>query len=101
MTALLSLRGISKRYGAVEALSDIDLDIAAGEVVAVCGDNGAGKSTLIKIVSGAEAPSAGTMSLDGVPQRFASPADALGKGIATIYQRRGCRSRQTCSWARS
>ena len=86
MTALLSLRGISKRYGAVEALSDIDLDIAAGEVVAVCGDNGAGKSTLIKIVSGAEAPSAGTMSLDGVPQRFASPADALGKGIATIYQ---------------
>jgi ABC-type sugar transport system ATPase subunit len=86
VTALLALRGVSKRYGAVEALSGIDLDIAAGEVVAICGDNGAGKSTLIKIVSGAETQSAGTLALDGAPQRFASPADALAKGIATIYQ---------------
>ncbi|HRD74598.1 MAG TPA: ATP-binding cassette domain-containing protein [Hyphomicrobiaceae bacterium] len=86
MTALLSLRAISKRYGAVEALAGIDLDIHAGEVVAICGDNGAGKSSLIKVMSGAEAPSAGSLVLDGVVQRFASPADALARGIATIYQ---------------
>lgn len=83
---LLSLRGISKRYGAVVAVEDVDLDIAAGEVVALCGDNGAGKSSLIKVMSGAEAPSSGAMHLRGVKVEFASPQDALRQGVATIYQ---------------
>lgn len=86
VTPLLSLRGIGKSYGAVVAVRDVDLDIFAGEVVALCGDNGAGKSSLIKVISGAEDPSAGTMSLRGKPVRFASPHDALEQGVATIYQ---------------
>ena len=86
MTSLLSLRGVAKRYGAVEALRGVDLEVAAGEVLAVCGDNGAGKSTLIRILSGAQAPSAGTMALRGRPVAFRSPHDALAGGIATIYQ---------------
>ena len=85
-TALFSLRGISKSYGAVQALAGIDLDVFAGDVLAICGDNGAGKSTLIKILSGAQAPSDGTMSLRGVPVQFRSPHDALAQGVATIYQ---------------
>lgn len=83
---VLSLRGITKSYGAVQALHGIDLDVQPGEVLAICGDNGAGKSTLIKIVSGAQAPTAGTLSLRGTETRFASPHDALEQGVATIYQ---------------
>ncbi|MCX7686057.1 MAG: ATP-binding cassette domain-containing protein [Acetobacteraceae bacterium] len=87
MTApLLSLRGIAKSYGAVEALKGVDLDVAAGEVLALCGDNGAGKSSLVKILSGAHPPSAGRMLLRGEEVRFASPDEALRRGIATIYQ---------------
>lgn len=84
--ALFRLAGITKSYGAVRALLGIDLDVHAGEVLAICGDNGAGKSTLIKIMSGAEAPSAGTLTLRGQTVRFASPHDALSQGVATIYQ---------------
>ncbi|MBI3507390.1 MAG: sugar ABC transporter ATP-binding protein [Proteobacteria bacterium] len=84
--ALFSLRGISKDYGAVRALAGIDLDVFAGDVLAICGDNGAGKSTLIKIMSGAQEPGAGTMSLRGAGVRFRSPHDALAQGVATIYQ---------------
>ena len=83
---VLGLRGIQKSYGGVLALAGIDLDVHPGEVLAVCGDNGAGKSTLIKIVSGAQEASAGTMTLRGEPARFRSPHDALAKGVATIYQ---------------
>lgn len=83
---ILSLRGISKSYGALVAVRDVDLDIHAGEVVAICGDNGAGKSSLIKMVSGAEEPTAGQMHMRGVPVRFTSPQDALRRGVATIYQ---------------
>ncbi|MEO8752519.1 MAG: ATP-binding cassette domain-containing protein [Casimicrobiaceae bacterium] len=86
MEPLLRLSGIGKRYGAVEALRDVDLDVMAGEVVALCGDNGAGKSTLIRIVSGAHEPSAGRMEIDGRAVVFASPIAALGAGVATIYQ---------------
>ncbi len=86
MTTLLRLEGLGKSYGAVAALKGVDLDIAAGEVVAICGDNGAGKSTLIRIVSGAHRPSAGTLALDGRAVTFASPRAALEAGIATIYQ---------------
>ena len=66
-TTALALRGISKRFGAVNALTDIDLDVAAGEVVAIVGDNGAGKSTLVKVLSGVHPPDAGTISFDGTP----------------------------------
>jgi ABC-type sugar transport system ATPase subunit len=85
-TPLLQLHGIGKSYGAVVAVRDVDLSVFRGEVVAICGDNGAGKSSLIKIVSGAEEPTAGEMSLRGQKVRFSSPHDALEKGVATIYQ---------------
>ncbi|UOM35630.1 ATP-binding cassette domain-containing protein [Acuticoccus sp. I52.16.1] len=83
---LLALEGVGKRYGAVEALSGVSFAVGAGETLAICGDNGAGKSTLIRIVSGAQPPSAGTIRLGGAPVTFASPADALAQGVATIYQ---------------
>jgi ABC-type sugar transport system ATPase subunit len=86
VTPLLRLRGIGKRFGAVRALGGIDLDVGAGEAVAICGDNGAGKSTLIRIISGAETASEGSMALDGVEVSFRSPAQALAAGIATTYQ---------------
>jgi ABC-type sugar transport system ATPase subunit len=73
-------------YGAVTALRDLDLDIRAGEVVAVCGDNGAGKSSLVKILAGAQAPTAGTVALDGERISLHGPQEALRRGIATIYQ---------------
>jgi ABC-type sugar transport system ATPase subunit len=85
-TPLLSLRGIGKAYGPVVAVRDVDLDIFAGEVVAICGDNGAGKSSLIKVISGAEEPSSGSLAMNGRPVAFASPHDALSHGVATIYQ---------------
>jgi ABC-type sugar transport system ATPase subunit len=83
---ILSLRGIGKSYGAVVAVRGVDLDIFENEVVAICGDNGAGKSSLIKVISGAEEPTSGTMAMRGKPVRFASPHDALSHGVATIYQ---------------
>lgn len=83
---VLSLRGIAMSYGAVAALRGVDLDIRAGEVVALCGDNGAGKSSLVKILAGAQAPTSGTVELDGAPVAFRSPQDALRRGVATIYQ---------------
>lgn len=83
---ILSLRDISKHYGAVVALRHVDLDIAQGEVVAICGNNGAGKSSLIKVISGAERPSSGALSLRGKAVQFLSPLDALENGVATIYQ---------------
>jgi ABC-type sugar transport system ATPase subunit len=85
-TPVLQARSISKRFGALQALADVDVDIHAGEVLAILGDNGAGKSTFIKILSGAYEPSAGTLLLDGAPVSFASPQDAADVGIATIFQ---------------
>ena len=83
---LLSVRSLEKSYGAVEALRGVDLDLYDGEVLAICGDNGAGKSTLIKILSGAEQPSGGSVLLRGREVVFRSPAEALRNGVATIYQ---------------
>ena len=77
---------MTKRYGAVDALAGVDLDIHAGDVIAICGDNGAGKSTLIKIMSGAEIASGGEIALAGSRVSFRSPHDALAHGVATIYQ---------------
>ncbi len=83
---LVTLRGIRKRYGAVEALRGVDLDVAQGEVLAICGDNGAGKSSLIRVVSGAHEPDEGTIEIEGRAVRFGSPQGALAAGVATIYQ---------------
>ncbi|MCU1411228.1 MAG: transporter ATP-binding protein [Rhodoglobus sp.] len=83
---LLSLRGITKRFGAVRALSGVDLDVYAGEVVAIVGDNGAGKSTLVKILAGVHPQDGGTISFGGVPTSIPSPTDSRDLGIATVYQ---------------
>lgn len=83
---LLAARGVSKRFGALKALSDVDLDIRPGEVLALLGDNGAGKSTFVKILAGAHQPSGGELVLDGTPVAFASPQEASDHGIATIFQ---------------
>jgi ABC-type sugar transport system ATPase subunit len=84
--SLLSLRGISKNFGPVQALQDCDLDVPAGEVTALLGDNGAGKSTFIKCVSGIYAPSAGKMYWRGTEVHVHTPRDAAALGIATVYQ---------------
>ncbi|HEY1699478.1 MAG TPA: ATP-binding cassette domain-containing protein [Trebonia sp.] len=83
---LLRLRGVGKAFGPVRALTDIDLDIPAGQVTALVGDNGAGKSTLIKTISGIWEPSGGEITWQGKPVHFRSPKDAANVGIATVYQ---------------
>jgi len=83
---LLRLRGVSKTFGPVQALTGIDLDIPAGQVTALVGDNGAGKSTLIKTIAGIWELAAGEMIWQGRPVRFRSPKDAANAGIATVYQ---------------
>ena len=76
VAALLEARGISKRFGHVQALDAADFSASAGEVVALIGDNGAGKSTLVKILSGALQPDAGEILLEGRPAGFATPLEA-------------------------
>jgi D-xylose transport system ATP-binding protein len=83
---VLSMRGISKSFGAVQALSDIDLDIYPGEVVALVGDNGAGKSTLIKILAGVHPQDAGVISFEGEPVAIPTPTASRALGIATVFQ---------------
>lgn len=85
-TAVLSMRGVSKRFGAVQALQDIDFDVHRGEVVALVGDNGAGKSTLVKAIAGVYLPDQGTVTFDGSPVTISSPAEAQRLGIATVFQ---------------
>jgi D-xylose transport system ATP-binding protein len=86
VTPLLSVSGASKRYGAVEALRDVDLTVDAGEVVALAGDNGAGKSTLVKAVSGVGPADEATISFEGNEVDIRSPHDAAALGIAVVYQ---------------
>ncbi len=83
---LLEARGISKSFGTVQALSDVSFSVRPGEVHCLLGDNGAGKSTLIKILAGVVVPDDGTLLVGGRPERFGSPAEARGKGIATVFQ---------------
>jgi len=83
---LLVMHGISKRFGATRALSDVALEVRAGEVMALIGENGAGKSTLMKILAGAHKPDEGTMTLAGRPFEPASPHAARMAGVAMIYQ---------------
>lgn len=86
MAALLAVRNVVKRYGPVRALAGVDLDVRAGEVVALVGDNGAGKSTLIKVVSGVTHADAGEITLDGRPVTVRGPHDAQALGISTVHQ---------------
>ncbi len=83
---ILEARGISKRFGAVEALTRVDFEVYAGEVVALVGDNGAGKSTLIKCLAGTHAPDDGTILFQGREVHMHSPSEATRLGIETVYQ---------------
>ena len=83
---LLRLRGISKHFGAVQALFGVDLDLPRGEVTALCGDNGAGKSVLTKTIAGIHQPDQGEMFWEGRPVHIRSPKDSASLGIETVYQ---------------
>ncbi len=83
---LLRLRGISKHFGAVQALYGVDLDLPAGHVTALCGDNGAGKSVLTKCIAGIHQPDDGEILWEGRPVHIRTPKDAASLGIETVYQ---------------
>ncbi|MCT8991303.1 ATP-binding cassette domain-containing protein [Chelativorans sp. SCAU2101] len=84
--AVLELRQISKSFGAIRALENVDLTIEAGEVVGLMGDNGAGKSTLVKIIAGNFPPTSGKILIDGEEVHFTKPVEARRKGIEIVYQ---------------
>jgi D-xylose transport system ATP-binding protein len=83
---VLSLRAVSKRFGAVQALTGVDFDAFPGEAVALVGDNGAGKSTLVKVAAGVGPADTGTVSFEGRRVNITQPKDATALGIATVYQ---------------
>lgn len=83
---VLTLRGISKNFGAVAALTDIDLEVDSSEIVALVGDNGAGKSTLVKVLAGVHAPDSGSITFAGDDTHLSSPSAAIARGIATVFQ---------------
>ncbi|MFB9575695.1 ATP-binding cassette domain-containing protein [Streptomyces yanii] len=85
-TPVLALRGVSKRFGAVQALTDVELEVHAGEVVALVGDNGAGKSTLVKTIAGVHPIDDGVIEWEGKGVQINRPHDAQNLGIATVYQ---------------
>ncbi len=85
-TPILQLRGISKSFGSVQALTDVDFEVRRGEVMALVGDNGAGKSTLIKCVAGIHGADNGEILFDGQPVHIHSPKDAARLGIEVVYQ---------------
>ncbi len=83
---LLELRGVSKSFGSVQALTDVDFEVRAGEVMALVGDNGAGKSTLIKCVAGIHGADSGEFIFEGRPVHIHGPKDAAKLGIEVVYQ---------------
>lgn len=83
---ILRLEGITKSFGAVEALRNVDFEVRTGEVVGIVGDNGAGKSTLVKTIAGSHPPDSGKMFFEGREVRIRGPEDATDLGIATVYQ---------------
>jgi len=84
--ALLTLKGVSKSFGPVQALSEVDFEVRPQEVVALVGDNGAGKSTLVKAIAGIHTVDDGQVLFEGQPVKITSPSDATSLGIATVYQ---------------
>ena len=82
----VELRDISKRYGQVQALEDVDFTLERGEIVGLVGDNGAGKSTLMKVLSGAVRPDSGSITVDGRPVSFGNPIEAREAGVEMLYQ---------------
>src|SRR5437588_8391964 len=84
--SVLSLRGVSKAYGAVQALRDVSVDCHAGEIHALVGENGSGKSTLLGIASGFVHPDEGAVEIGGRPRRRGSPAEARRLGLGIAYQ---------------
>src|SRR5947209_12146294 len=85
-TPLLELRGITKSFGSVQALTDVDFDVRNGEVMALVGDNGAGKSTLIKCIAGTHTPDSGEILFGGEEVHIHGPKDAARLGIEVVYQ---------------
>ena len=85
-TPVLSVSGLSKNFGPVSALKDVNIEICPGEVHALLGENGAGKSTLMSIISGTLAPSAGTISAGGTDRERLTTAEALDLGISIVHQ---------------
>ncbi len=83
---LLELKGITKRFGAVQALTDVNLKVYPGEVMALVGDNGAGKSSLVKTIAGINIPDQGEILFEGHPVHFTGPRDPAALGISTVYQ---------------
>src|SRR5229473_6358091 len=83
---LLELRGVSKSFGSVQALTDVDFEVRHGEVMALVGDNGAGKSTLIKCIAGIHAADSGEIIFDGKPVTISGPKDSARLGIEVVYQ---------------
>jgi simple sugar transport system ATP-binding protein len=83
---LLSLKSVSKNFGAINALNDVDLEFSPGEVVGLMGDNGAGKSTLVKLIAGNFLPTSGEIVLDDEVVYFHKPLEARAKGIEVVYQ---------------
>src|SRR5689334_12182102 len=86
MTATLELRGVSKHFGSVQALQDVDFEVNSGEVMALVGDNGAGKSTLIKSVAGIHPFDEGQVFFEGQPVTIHGPKDSAKLGIEVVYQ---------------
>ena len=106
MTPLVELRGITKRFGPVEVLTDVDLDLHAGRVHSLAGENGAGKSTLVKILGGIHQPDSGRILIDGAEVAIRGAADAQrhghrGRSTSTRRSSPTCRSPRTCSSAAS
>src|SRR5260221_13197225 len=83
---LLELRGVSKSFGSVEALTDIDFEVRHGEGMALVGDNGAGKSTLVKCIAGTHSPDSGEIVFEGKEVHIHGPKDAAKPGIEVVYQ---------------
>ncbi len=83
---MLEVTGVTKMFGHVQALRNVDLTVSPGEVLGLVGDNGAGKSTLVKIISGLYQPDTGQIKIDGDAKKFHSPAEARQCGLATVYQ---------------
>ena len=83
---VLELQGITKHFGAIHALTGVDMSLEPGEALGLMGDNGAGKSTLVKIIAGNFPPSGGEIRIEGQPVHFSKPIEARQKGVEIVYQ---------------